>query len=55
VHDPGELQAKLKTLSDTYAAQLPEKLKQLDQALSQLPHTAWDEQGFQNPLPHTVS
>ena len=50
MHDPGELQAKLKTLRDTYAAQLPEKLKQLEQALSHLPHTAWDEQGFQNPL-----
>ncbi len=50
MHDPGELQTKLKALSDTYAAQLPEKLKQLEQALSQLPHTEWDEQGFQTIL-----
>lgn len=45
--DPGELQAKLIALSDTYAAQLPEKLKQLEQVLSRVSHTAWDEQGFQ--------
>jgi diguanylate cyclase (GGDEF)-like protein len=50
MHDPAELQAKLTALSDTYAAQLPEKLKQLEQALSQLPHTGWDEQGFQTFL-----
>jgi diguanylate cyclase (GGDEF)-like protein len=45
-----ELKTKLTALSDTYAAQLPEKLKQLEQALSQLPHTAWDERGFQTFL-----
>ncbi|MGA7750225.1 MAG: response regulator, partial [Gallionella sp.] len=50
MHDPEELQAKLKALSDTYAAQLPENLKQLEQGLNQLPHTVWDEQGFQTIL-----
>jgi diguanylate cyclase (GGDEF)-like protein len=47
MHDPGKLQAKLNALSETYAAQLPEKLKRLELALSQLPDTAWDEHGFQ--------
>ena len=28
MHDPGKLQAKLNALSETYAAQLPRKLKQ---------------------------
>lgn len=45
--DPADLQAKLKALSDAYAAQLPEKLKQVEQAWSQLPHSKWDEDGFQ--------
>lgn len=45
--DPAELQAKLKVLSDNYAAQLPEKLKQLVLHWSQLSQTAWDEEGFQ--------
>jgi hypothetical protein len=31
MHDPGELQAELNVLSESYAAQLPEKLKQLEQ------------------------
>jgi len=45
--DSRELQAKLIALSNTYAAQLPEKLKQLEQALSLVSNTVWDEQGFQ--------
>lgn len=45
--DPAELQAKLKALSDGYAAQLPEKLKQIDQAWGQLPTDNWDDEGFQ--------
>lgn len=45
--DSGKLQAKLVALSNTYAAQLPEKLKQLEQALSLVSNTVWDEQGFQ--------
>jgi diguanylate cyclase (GGDEF)-like protein len=45
--DPADLQAKLKALSDAYAAHLPEKLKQIEQAWSQLPHSEWDEGGFQ--------
>ena len=30
--DPADLQAKLKALSDAYAAQLPEKLKQIERS-----------------------
>ena len=45
--DPAGLQAKLKALSDAYAAQLPEKLKQIEQAWEQLPRDSWDEGGFQ--------
>lgn len=47
MHDPGELQAKLIALSDTFAAQLPEKLQNLQQSLTQLSHTEWDERGFE--------
>jgi diguanylate cyclase (GGDEF)-like protein len=50
MHDPGELREKLKALSDAYAAQLPENLKQLERGLNQLPLTVWDEQGFQTVL-----
>ena len=50
MRDPGELQAKLTTLGDTYAAQLPEKLRQIEQALNHLSHKSWDEQGFQTLL-----
>jgi diguanylate cyclase (GGDEF)-like protein len=50
MYDPGDLQTKLKVLSDTYAAQLPEKLERLEQALSQLSHTVWYEQNFQTLL-----
>lgn len=47
MHNPGELQAKLIALSDTFAAQLPEKLKNLQQSLTQLSHTEWDERSFE--------
>jgi diguanylate cyclase (GGDEF)-like protein len=47
MHDPGELQTKLIALSDTFAAQLPEKLRNLQQSLAQLSHTEWDERGFE--------
>jgi diguanylate cyclase (GGDEF)-like protein len=47
LYDPAELQAKLKTLSDAYALQLPEKLGQIDQAFTRLPAEGWNEQGFQ--------
>jgi len=50
MHNPGELQAKLKALSNSYAAQLPENLKQLEQAVSRSPLAVWDEQGFQTIL-----
>jgi len=46
--DPADLQAKLKLLGDAYAAQLPEKLKQIEQAWEQLPQDGWDDGGFQN-------
>lgn len=46
--DPAKLQATLKTLSDTYATQLPDKLEQIEQAWKQLPGDCWDEEGFQN-------
>lgn len=45
--DPIELQATLKILCNAYAAQLPEKLKQLEQVWEQLPQDSWDEEGFQ--------
>jgi len=45
--DLADMQAKLKNLSDSYAAQLPEKIRQIEQAWSQLPPDEWDEEGFQ--------
>lgn len=45
--DPADMQAKLTVLSDAYAAQLPEKLKQIEQAWQQLPTDRWDEEGFE--------
>lgn len=47
MHNPGELQAKLVALSDTYAVQLPEKLKNLQLSLTQLPATGWSERSFE--------
>ncbi len=46
--DLTELQTKLKELSDAYAAQLPEKLEQVEKAWSRLPRSEWDEDGFQS-------
>jgi chemotaxis protein histidine kinase CheA len=46
--DPADLQAKLEVLKDVYAAQMPEKLKQIEQVWSQLPRGEWDEEGFQS-------
>lgn len=45
--DFAELQAQLKILSDAYAAHLPEKFIQIEQAWGQLSHGEWDEEGFQ--------
>lgn len=45
--DPAEFQAKLRVLSEAYVAQLPERLRQIEQALGQLPRDEWDEAGFQ--------
>lgn len=44
--DQTAIQAKLKILSDAYAAQLPEKLNQLMLAWSALSHKAWDAEGI---------
>ena len=45
--DPNALQAQLKALCDAYGAQLPEKLKQLEQVWKHLPQDSWDEENFQ--------
>lgn len=45
--DPAELQAKLKAMSDDYAAQLPGKLGNIEQAYAQLSGDGWNEEGFQ--------
>ena len=45
--DPADLQAMLKNLCDSYAAQLPDKLRLVEQAWEQLPRDSWDEEGFQ--------
>ncbi|MDO8412957.1 MAG: Hpt domain-containing protein [Gallionellaceae bacterium] len=45
--DLADMQAQLKILSDAYAAQLPEKLEQIEQAWKQLPRNSWDDEGFQ--------
>lgn len=47
MHNPSELQTKLVALSDAYAVQLPEKLKNLQQSLTQLPQTGWSEGSFE--------
>ena len=44
--DPNQLLAQLKVLSDGYAAQLPEKLAQLEQTWQLLHKDNWDEAGF---------
>lgn len=41
--DVSALQAKLKALNEAYAAQLPEKIAQLELAWDELPREAWDE------------
>lgn len=40
------LQASLKVLSTAYAAELPGKIEQLEQAWNQLPQSGWDDQSF---------
>ncbi|MFY9261624.1 MAG: diguanylate cyclase [Gallionella sp.] len=45
--DIGDLTAKIQMLSSVYAAQLPEKIAQIEQLWQQLPHNRWDEEGFQ--------
>lgn len=51
--DQIEFQNKLKALSDGYAAQLPEKLKQLQEAWESLPVAEWNDESFRN-LYHMV-
>jgi diguanylate cyclase (GGDEF)-like protein len=48
MHNPGELQAKLSALSDTYAAQLPEKIKNLQQSFIHLSEKEWDDRAFES-------
>lgn len=50
MHDSGKLQAKLITLSETYALQLPDKLKDIEQSLAQLSQTVWEDSGFETFL-----
>lgn len=45
--DTVDMQVRLKILSDAYALQLPEKLKQIEQAWRHLPRSEWSEEGFQ--------
>ena len=45
--DPADLQAQLKALRDSYALHLSEKLKQIEQAWTELPRGVWDEAGLQ--------
>jgi len=44
--DFADMQARLKILNDAYAAQLPEKLEQIELAWSRLHRSDWDEEGF---------
>lgn len=46
--DSNELQGKLKVLCDAYAAQLPEKLKQLEQAWRHFARDSWDDEGMES-------
>lgn len=45
--DPADFQAKLRAMSDDYAAKLPEKLGQIERAWEQLPEDRWDDDGFE--------
>jgi diguanylate cyclase (GGDEF)-like protein len=48
MHNAGELQAKLVALSDAYAAQLPEKIQNLQQSFTHLSETEWDDRVFES-------
>ena len=50
---PKELQEKLKALSDGYAAQLPQRLRNIKQTYESITDTEWDKEGF-NKLHHLV-
>ena len=45
--DMGELQARIQALSDAYAAQLPEKLRQIEEHWAGLGEGVWDEADFE--------
>jgi len=47
MNDLEALQAKLKTLSDAYAAQLPEKIRQIQQTWRDLPRDQFNEAGLE--------
>lgn len=44
---PPDFQAQLKVLSQAYAAQLPEKLNQIEQSWIRFSHNDWDDEDFQ--------
>jgi hypothetical protein len=46
--NPANLQANLKTISAGYAAKLPEKIAEIEQALERLPTERFDEPGMQD-------
>lgn len=48
MNEQADIQQKLKTLGDAYAAQLPETLEQIEQTWNLLPHDGWDEEDFQS-------
>lgn len=43
-----DFQASLKNLRDAYAVALPQKLEQIERAWNELPHSEWDDEGFQS-------
>jgi chemotaxis protein histidine kinase CheA len=46
--DLDDFQSRLKALSDAYAAELPQKIRQIEAAWGHLEHGEWDEAGFQS-------
>lgn len=44
--EQNEQQARLRLLSDAYAAQLPETLRQIEQLWKELPRDSWDDERF---------
>jgi len=46
--DLDDFQSGLKALSDAYAAELPQKIQQIEAAWGNLQHGEWDDAGFQS-------